>query len=118
MISFANGRHWPQRGLRSIARNTVRVQAAPSRAALRTSHSRIALQTQTIMQIDLLDNANHSQLFKSSPERGGGPREALWRGGQRGEPLRQRYALPPPRPGEERRCRAAIRAMGMPTSAM
>ena len=50
MISFANGRHWPQRSLRPIARYTVRVQTAPSRAALRTSDSLIALQTQTIME--------------------------------------------------------------------
>ena len=47
----------------AIGQGTAAVagQAAPSRAARRTSASRIALQTQTIMAIAFIDNAKRSQ---------------------------------------------------------
>jgi hypothetical protein len=61
MISRANGKHCPQRGLQPTARYALVGQEAPQRAALRTSDSRIALQTQTIMEIAISDNAKRSQ---------------------------------------------------------
>lgn len=59
--SLAKEKHCPQRGLRPKLRYALVGQEAPSRAALRTSHSRIALQTQTIMVIGLADNETKSQ---------------------------------------------------------
>jgi hypothetical protein len=50
MISLANEKHWPQRGFLPTLLYAVEGQDAPSRAAWRTSVSRIALQTQTIME--------------------------------------------------------------------
>jgi hypothetical protein len=67
MISRANEKHWPQRGFRPTARYALAGQRAPSRAAFRTSHSRMALQMHTTIKLSRFEqalntaNANNSQ---------------------------------------------------------
>ena len=62
ITSWAQSRQQPHTGSQSSDLKAVAGQAAPLRAAARSSSSRIALQTQTIMGTDITDNANHSQV--------------------------------------------------------
>src|SRR6476660_1947935 len=61
MMSCAQFRQQPHCGSKPSDLYASRGQVAPFRASALTSSSRIALQTQTIMEDRLHDNENHSQ---------------------------------------------------------
>ena len=90
MMSCAQFRQQPHCGSKPSDLYASRGQVAPFRASARTSSSRIALQTQTIMEDRLHDNENHSQELTGADQAISRPRRFL----------------------------AAISAMGRPTSAM